>query len=586
VAVKNASIRWSVVFLLAGLLALPRFANADAQSKIITLGADLTPEQEAALRARFQAVDGVDKILKVSAAEMTEAMQNIYPLPPGYKAISSTALTCGAPGSGLHVTTENITNVTAGMYAGALLTAGVGDAELVVAAPAGAEAEGMTALTGVFKGFGDGACNRGDLNPQRRELAYRWLATTARLGDALGDQNAAAKLMLSAQQGLITGGKSDPAAVEPALDNAVKASGIAVPAEQRGPALELLRQMAEAKIDWGAYATGWNLEQINSTEVRLSASGAGEGAPPQTVPKGGNAAIDGTVRSPMAPGSVLVIDAPGQQQQLNLRANSVVVTRNGNPAQLADLQPGDRVSIQVGPGGVAQRIDARSAGAGAAGAASGSRIVVGTVNANDEGRLMLMTANGSQQFEVPKGAYVARDGKATQIGAVKAQDSATVVVSSVGEVQAVYARPNGREYLLDGAVRAPSIVDQTLQVRSGSQTVGVPVPPSGIPVTRNGKPAQLTDIQPNDQVTVRFNELNQPTAIEARSGRFGLLSRLNPGRQLLLCLLPLLLLLALLFWRRDQARQILLVLPGRRRRVVNPDDVDDLLGIKAQRLHE
>jgi uncharacterized protein YpuA (DUF1002 family) len=238
--------------------------TAQDQPKVITLGADLTAEQRQALLQAFGGREGTDKILTIDTTEMRASMQDIIPVPEGYTSVSSTALTCGMAGSGLLVTTENITRVSAGMYAGALLTAGIGDAAFIVAAPADAQAEGMTALTGIFKGFEGGACGRGEIEPVRRELAYRWLATTERLAGAAGDETAASNLMLRAQEKLVEGG-SDPAGVEQALDAAASESGVAVPADQRAGLVELLRGMAEAKIDWGTYAKGWEVSRSAPT---------------------------------------------------------------------------------------------------------------------------------------------------------------------------------------------------------------------------------------------------------------------------------------------------------------------------------
>ncbi|HSH79929.1 MAG TPA: DUF1002 domain-containing protein, partial [Herpetosiphonaceae bacterium] len=271
---RTSLIRWSLLLLL---LVPALRAGAQAQPKTITLGVDLSDAQRAALLQRFGADEARDKVLTINTDEMRSSMQDIIPVPEGYTSVSSTALSCGTPGSGLRVSTENITRVTAGMYAGALLTAGIGDADFVVAAPADAQAEGMTALTGIFKGFEGGACGRGEIEPARRELAYRWLATTERVGEGLGDQNAAANLMLRAQEKVVEGG-SDPAIVEQALDSAIADTGTTLPAEQRAPVVELLRGTAEAKIDWGTYAQGWNVEQVNPNEVRLTATNIQPGA--------------------------------------------------------------------------------------------------------------------------------------------------------------------------------------------------------------------------------------------------------------------------------------------------------------------
>lgn len=573
---KNLSLRRYVILILACLCMPVLYVGAQQMPKIVTLGADLAPEQRSALLGRFGAQEGVDKILTISADEMRAAMQNIIPVPAGYTSVSSTALTCTQPGSGLHVTTEHITRVTAGMYAGALLTAGIGDADLIVAAPADAEAEGMTALTGIFKAFEGGACGRGEVDPGRRELAYRWLAATNVLGQGLGDNNAATQLVLRAQQAVLSSGNGDPAAAEQALNTATAETNINPPAEQREAVLDLLRRMAQAKIDWGTYAGGWDLQQITPAEVRVAARQPGSA--PALAGAGGGTTINGTVRAPGAPGSLLVIDAPGQQGQLNLNANAVAVTRDGQPAQITDLRPGDNVTIQVGAGNVAQRIDARSVGNAAGSSAGAARILVGTVNDNNEGQINVTTRYNRQQFTVPRGAYIAREGKPTDLGAIKAQDSVTLVLTGTDGVQAVFAQPGGGDYGVSGTVTGatrPGMLD----MRVGTQAVNVPVPETGVAISRNTRPAIFADIKPNDQVRVRFNELGQPTAIDATSGgRFsGLLGRIRPGLLVLLCLLPLLLLLlALLLVRRSRSRRTLLAVPVRRRRRVDPDDIDEL----------
>ena len=57
----------------------------------------------------------------------------------------------GAPGSGVTVTTKNVNYCTTGMYRNALLTAGVEDTEVIVAAPA--QISGTAALIGAVKAY-------------------------------------------------------------------------------------------------------------------------------------------------------------------------------------------------------------------------------------------------------------------------------------------------------------------------------------------------------------------------------------------------------------------------------------------------
>lgn len=565
-------VRWSALLcILVGWSAAG--VTAQDQPKVITLGADLTPEQRTALLQTLGAREGTDKILTVDTAEMRASMQDIIPVPEGYTSVSSTALTCGAAGSGLRVTTENITRVSAGMYAGALLTAGIGDAGFVVAAPADAQAEGMTALTGVFKGFEGGACGRGEIEPARRDLAYRWLATTERLAVATGDETAAANLMLRAQEKLVEGG-SDPAIVDQALDTAATESAFAIPADQRAGVVELLRGMAEAKIDWGTYATGWEVQQVSPNETRLTATNlqpgaaetaaAGGAAPAGGAAAGGAAAgttVQGTVQAPIAAGAPFTVDVGGQPRELTVVDANIPVTRDGQPSQLAAIQPGDTVTARLRPDNTVEAIDARSAGAAPANAGGAAnpagRFVVGTVENNTNGQINLQTGGGAQQFAVPAAARVVREGREAQVGAVQAQDSALMVLDPAGTVQAVFARPGNANYALEGVAPA-AVTGQTLPVQVGEQTIDVPLTNAQIPVTRDGNAAQLADIQPNDRVSVQFDATNQPVAINAQSADTGFNWRNLWWLPLLL--LPLLLLPLL----RRRRVETVVVEPGQR----------------------
>ncbi len=355
-------------WLLIALLALPLPSLAQTQPRIIMLGADLTPEQRSAIIARFGAAQS-DQVQTITADETQAAMQNILPVPAGYTSISSSMLSCGAPGSGLHVTAENITKVSAAMYAGALVTAGVGDADLVVVAPADAPAEGMTALAGVFKGLSQGGCGRGELDGQRRTLAYRQLALTADIAATTGDLTKAADVVLRAQQVLIREHNNPDAAV-PIVQGVQNDTGVQLPQPQFDALVLLLATMGQANLDWGTYASGWTLDEVSATEVRVtpqqlgapSGSGTGGALAPDVAGK--------QLRGVVASVNPLRINATGVSAEFALRAADLQVTRNGQTTTLATLQPGDTVTITVGDDGVARQVDAVSSRA-TAGTATG-----------------------------------------------------------------------------------------------------------------------------------------------------------------------------------------------------------------------
>ena len=124
------------LFGLLGAMAVQAgLAQEQPQGKTITLGESLNDDQRQELLDYFEADSDVDTIETVTNADTVDAMQGIYDMAGITTAFSSTALECRELGDGLDVTTRNIQTVTPAIYAMALVTAGIGDATLVVAAP-------------------------------------------------------------------------------------------------------------------------------------------------------------------------------------------------------------------------------------------------------------------------------------------------------------------------------------------------------------------------------------------------------------------------------------------------------------------
>ena len=156
------------------VLALLTSATSAAGEKYAEYGADLTPAERQELEQIFGA--GVVKAETVTAQEMTAALQGTgLPVAATDKSISSSVLTCLDKGVGLTVRTQNITRVPASTYADALVTAGVGDGEVLIAAPQANPVSGESALVGVLKAFPQ--CQAGTQpDPARVQLAYQQVA--------------------------------------------------------------------------------------------------------------------------------------------------------------------------------------------------------------------------------------------------------------------------------------------------------------------------------------------------------------------------------------------------------------------------
>jgi len=142
--------------LLCAALLLPAFINTHADNSDIrtVIGADLSSQQVDTIYDMFGLKRGGCIEMTVTNAEERSYLQGLVDDSTiGTRSISSVYFRKLPSGSGLKITTQNITYCTPEMYANALITAGITDAEIIVAAPF--EVSGTSALTGMFKAYED-----------------------------------------------------------------------------------------------------------------------------------------------------------------------------------------------------------------------------------------------------------------------------------------------------------------------------------------------------------------------------------------------------------------------------------------------
>lgn len=273
----RAGRRWLAAMTIAALLCLGPGAPAGAEPwRSITIGESNTQAQWDELLAYFGAVpEEVDAT--VTVAQTQEAMGGIFDVSGIDSAYSSTSFICREPGSGVKVTTRNIEVVTPDLYALALVTAGVEDAELVVAAPDDAPALGMTALTGVFSTIGDAPCGAAAADPARQQLALEGLALAAGMGQGVVDADGvprSADALLETQRTVVSERLADAPAIEAVVAEQEATAGLAFPADERARLVDLMTRLSGADLDWGGFAQGWTVARDpDGTQITLIGTG-------------------------------------------------------------------------------------------------------------------------------------------------------------------------------------------------------------------------------------------------------------------------------------------------------------------------
>ena len=185
--------------LVAGM-AVPAYADVNQSRAVI--GADLTEEQVDSVYGMFGLRRGEAIELKMTNAEERTYLEGYVDNSLiGTRSISCVYVELLPAGSGMSVTTSNINWCTGEMYISALATAGITDANIVVAAPF--EVSGTAALSGVYKAYEDMTGKK--LDDLAKLVSTQELTVTGELAAQIGAMDSTAivnelKLMLDVTQ--------------------------------------------------------------------------------------------------------------------------------------------------------------------------------------------------------------------------------------------------------------------------------------------------------------------------------------------------------------------------------------------------
>lgn len=177
--------RRAISFLICAvmILGLCGSAGAEAARSRAVIGADLTDEQIRLVYQAFGVPQGSVTQLRLTNSEERRYLEGyVDPSVIGTRSISCVYVELLPQGSGLNVTTSNITWCTGDMYISALATAGITDAKIIVAAPF--PVSGTAALAGIYKAYED-MTGQG-LDDQAKLVSTQELTVTGELAQEIG----------------------------------------------------------------------------------------------------------------------------------------------------------------------------------------------------------------------------------------------------------------------------------------------------------------------------------------------------------------------------------------------------------------
>lgn len=188
----------SIILVMIFMFSMSFSAFAEQIQSRTVIGADLNDEQRASVYNAFGIDRGEVIELYVTNAEEREYLEGyVDDSVIGTRSISCVYIELLPSGSGMDVTTSNITWCTGEMYISALATAGITDARIIVASPF--EVSGTAALTGVYKAYEDMTGKK--LDDLAKLVSTQELTITGELANEIGGMDSTSivnelKLML------------------------------------------------------------------------------------------------------------------------------------------------------------------------------------------------------------------------------------------------------------------------------------------------------------------------------------------------------------------------------------------------------
>ena len=241
----------------------------------VSLGANLNETEKASVLSLLgvEAAELNDRNTVYVTNEEEHAYLDSYidPSVIGSRALSSCMVIPAKSGSGITVETHNITYCTASMYQNALATAGLTDAEVIVAGPF--ELSGTAALVGAIKAYG--AMTGRVITPELVDLSADELVTTSTLAETIGDPEKVAQLIAAVKQVVAANEFESDDDILRAIDDVAAQLGISLTDAERQLILGLAKKFEGADLDMDTIEKqAWSIyEDLRNGNLDLSKYG-------------------------------------------------------------------------------------------------------------------------------------------------------------------------------------------------------------------------------------------------------------------------------------------------------------------------
>lgn len=246
--------KWLSLLLVMTMLCAGTIQAQAAGTGVLALGADLSADQRATVLSEMGITEA--EAASYETVTITNDMEHQYldeslgSSVVGSHSLSSVLLIPQESGAGLTVETHNINYCTIAMYRNALLTAGVQDAKVIVAAPM--PISGTAALIGAVKAYE--TYSGTTVSDEAINAATDELVLTGELSDEL-DSEQISDLIAYLKQQIAEKGLDDPGKLTDLVNEASDKMDLKLTDEQVSRIVDLLLKLDNLDIDAGKLAS-------------------------------------------------------------------------------------------------------------------------------------------------------------------------------------------------------------------------------------------------------------------------------------------------------------------------------------------
>ena len=247
----------------------------DANDKpYLALGENLSAQQQATV-LELMGIDAANlsdyNVVYITNAEEHQYLGDYLPAEQiGSRALSSVVIVKREKGSGLNISTKNINYCTIGMYKNALATAGLKDADIIVAGPS--PISGTAALIGAMKAY---AQMTGEpVDEESLDAAMNEIVVTGELADLIqgADEGEVEEFIAYVKQKVLEGGLKDESSIRSCIEEALEKYEFSMNDDEKNELTSVLMKISKLDIDVDVL-----LDQAKSLYEKVKASEDAQG---------------------------------------------------------------------------------------------------------------------------------------------------------------------------------------------------------------------------------------------------------------------------------------------------------------------